>query len=579
MQNILKKKKIIVTLGLLLCILIIAGIYYLKNSPHSFDEALEVPFYHDLIISQIHLQGVSSDFSIKDGKIFRDGVEIDEKENKEQYQRVLRLALFYQWTREKPLLFSPNLEIEKFNNALDNLKIGNERSKEMAKINQNMFPVDFLKDFSDTSIVYRNFAGNISEENAEKLIDSMQKTAKSYISNAQDVKNIFKIAIEKNYGNRNIIFLGGATASTFPIMINDLELIIENGNAIEAEIQKISSCLKQSAAFCKRPLLSFAEPAENPNENLSTPDFLDKKEFENDSAELHGPYVVHSSCWKGRDVAQFIYASRKCEEYCTEWSYLADDVFFVKLGNKPIEKKLKEKGIMLSPQSPTVPYGCTDLEYKANLQTIDDAYNFFDHNSYFAEIKKGNTSLSNIDIEVMDRGTALENKFFNVKYPSDTALNELAVYYGFAYGFFSKNENISLQERENLLNRHILFSEKMSSFDLIMNRSSFHLENYENGISDLAELVKKPEYLFAARSNYSIFFLNFSSLAWIKEQKPKYVVDDFKLESVHYPDGSNIAPIINYQKAREIFGDEKLDSWKDLIKEIDLENELHHPKK
>ncbi|HAV11451.1 MAG TPA: hypothetical protein DCX32_02815 [Candidatus Moranbacteria bacterium] len=76
-----------------------------------------------------------------------------------------------------------------------------------------------------------------------------------------------------------------------------------------------------------------------------------------------------------------------------------------------------------------------------------------------------------------------------------------------------------------------------------------------------------PEYIFAARSAYSVTFLNFSPFVWMIGDSPRYMeqVSREERDKIVEEKGIEGMPVITHQEAVGLYGKEKLQEWRILI--------------
>src|SRR6266567_709651 len=232
-------------------VIIIFAVYYINRQPAAH--------WKDLEISQIYLTGVESEFSIKDGAVYENGKVLNGWFNNSKYDRVLKLALFYQWLKEDPLLFDPNLDRESFDVAIERMKKQNDLASSATNFGY-VNPVLFLQSFSKSSAAWEKFSKNVSEDNAKEMISAMNDARTNYTSDAGRIGGLFDETLAKGLGGNRLNFLGGETVSTIGIMAEDFGKIRKNGELLGEEIQKRQACLEDFV--CQRAADSFSIPTQ-----------------------------------------------------------------------------------------------------------------------------------------------------------------------------------------------------------------------------------------------------------------------------------------------------------------------------
>ncbi|MFA6097504.1 MAG: hypothetical protein WC788_07805 [Candidatus Paceibacterota bacterium] len=524
-----------------------------------------VPYYADLVIEGINLDNDDSSYSVRQGEFFQNGIGLDPDENKEKTDRILRLALFYQWAKEDPLMASSTLDAEKIGLSVNSLKAHQDEFIKTFGYDADIFAVGFFGKYIDSSIAYRDLSKNISEKNARILLGKMEDADNAYNKDEENLSGAVEDLKKNGLGEKRLVFLTGDTYTTADIVLRDLEKIKENSARIEAEIELRKECLLGSPADCIRPMENFGEPEAMAADNIE-PEILPKKILNlRDDVDYSGPYEVNSSCWKSpAGSRQYLYVSQECADadgYCLESSNLGTNIYFEKVekGNLRFEKYIREQGVLLIPQSATNPYECMNLEFQPRLATINYFYKKYKDKRFYEGMKAGDIfrELSSEAKGIIEKGVEAEQKFFDVKYPSEYELEYLGNYYGYTYSYFSKNKINA--GKDDLLERHSIIKEKMADIDLVVNK----ILNIFSGYRKKAGPDNPPlkAYIYFVRSNYSIFFLNFSSGVWRSDGGLGYlnIKDDLIGKGEVLP-----VFVIDRNDAIRAYGEEKVQEWLDV---------------
>ncbi len=487
---------------------------------------------------------------------------IGEKKTKD---RNVRLAQLHQWLKEDPLLFSQTMEIEKVRKSLAELEKEETVFVKNQKLPSNLFPLDFLHKFLETSEAFHAFDADATESNAEVLLTKMKETQKAY---GEDLKELTMAVtgLQQDYKMNKIIFLGGDTYTTMEMILNSLEKMKENTSALEKEIAQREKCWKESADFCGndsgRDAINRVS-ADVQDDQSSEPNFLSKKLINlPEEAVYTGPFHVHSQCW-GDKVNPYLYVTKECpadsSAGCEEVFYLANEAYFIQVSVR--DEKLREKDIEVVPQRATNSYTCEDFEYQTDLAVLDYFMEHYRNEFLFKEmVIDPNFAMFSVENKnVIQQGQAVEEKFFGKKYPSDTDMQNLGEHYARAYALAINNNLASADLQKKLLERALVAKEKMVNFDLLTNNITDFLGRYRKKLEP-GNRIAMQAYVYANRSNYSFFYLNFSDAVWRLPEKPEYFIPMGRPEEPH--------GIYNYAEAVAKFGEENLLRW------IDLSNKL-----
>lgn len=558
-------KKILFLIFAFLVIAIVAGFLVLeKSGTDIFALKYGSVQYSDIEIGNMKLNGSESTFSIKGGKVFKDGDELASKKS-DEYERILKLAVFFQNLRENPLLFDPYLDLNAFEKAVLKMKDANDALDQKTGWGYAN-PVSFLEKFLKSSRQYKNFSENVSEENAVEMLAKIREAQIAYVEEAKRLQEVFEV-IAGNSGESAMAYLGGESYSSIKLIHQDYGKIIANGEVLRGEIEKMSECLENFK--CKRAYLAWENPKLLEIQEGAPLEMLPLEDRDLNNLEIEkGPLEITSSCW-GREKENYIFLAKRCypeQEFCLDWSILAEDAHYVKLGDTPQEEEFKKLGVLRKNQNSTAPYGCNDLTYKPKMRTMAFALD-----NYASERLFGESSIENLSKEisekakiVWEKGKQVEQDFFDATYPSDRALENLGEYYKSAYFFLAAEGVEDSEMKNNFLERIDVISGNFVGSDLILNRSAYHFGNFANDFSleDLNQ--KQKEYVFANRNDYSITFLGFSPFVWKSENESEYVFKDSKSGSEI---SDELRPVIDHQTALRLYGKEKLKEWRMIIRD------------
>jgi hypothetical protein len=582
-MNSRKKTKLNLIFPALIFVLISAAVFLAVKYVPTFragdadknnEEIKNAVFYKDIDINKLSLAGDGDEYSLKNGEFFRNGNRIDVNSDNSKAARILRLALFYKQLAEEPVLFSINIDSQELGSSIDSLKVSREKllengnkngktvgTKEAEKL-YGLFPVSFLEAFQESSEQFKKFSGDISENNAAELLKLIDDTSVKYGENISGLKNNFdEYTNSTSKSNSRLMFLGGKTLVHPEIYGRDLTIMQKNHSAISEKISRLKKCLNISAEFCERPVLTTKiqkdQSATPAADNTPTKKILSKKELGIDGlTDISGPYGVSSPCWGDNNI-HYIYNWPRCiNGNCFEWSVLADDAFFRKTSDKFAEdKKWIAKKIPIVPLNPTSPYSCNDLEYKPALEAMDYFYKKYGGDMIFEKILAEGVPEKLRSVFIL--GSEAERSFFDAKYPDSVSFKKLSDSYRQAYATAATNMLFGQKERQELLDRYIVSAEKMVNFHMILNRVIMHLNSLARKIQ-LNDTALDVFYLYGARNNYSLLFMNFSPFMWVAEEHPSYLeISDEAIRN----DLSKMDAVIDHSGAIIRFGERNITKW------------------
>jgi len=496
---------------------ILGGIFFvIKN--FSEEEKL-TKLLEDVSIPKIEVG--AKEYSIKNGRV-------EQKVNVFTSVKILRLVAFYQWNKEDPIFYSPDLNIKKIYNSV--LKTEESQKKLFAalKTKDRIYPIDFLKSFTETASITQNFFLRPSLEAAKMLSLKQSQTASVYKKDAQSLATLIR---DKNkYTNKQLksVVLFNVEES-IETVVSDIDKLALNADVLLNELMKREKCLK-GMSKCIRPSSNYVRPVLN----LSTNDpvknkFLDKKIIfynkKQNELIVRGPYRAKTPCFGwGENYSYPKHYFYVRQDSGTIDIQLADETYFKKINSytvNPLDRIFLQNGIDHRIVASSTLYMCT---YSGNLAEISEMDTFLNENKpLFYTV---NIDSKEPDSDFFKEANYVEEKVFNSTYPDYEDLKTLSSYYGYAYKLISHNNIFNYPNqifKEELLRRKIVINAKLGDFYKIL--------NYTNSIIDYSIQLEwtKPkgniEYalLYPYRSYYSIMYMPFSDVVYRQTENLEYL--------------------------------------------------------
>jgi hypothetical protein len=537
-------------------------------------EELIGPSFQDVYLEKIKLNNDNESYTLKNEKIVN--LKGEEVEEKNKINKILSLALFYQWNKEDPLFTSPDFDWVGFEKSLNILNQEEAKLLGLIDLKKSVFPKSFLFEIKNVSLYQDTFMGNPSETNADALLGALEKAVDAYHSNILSLED----SIKNIDNNQNFIFLADGLTNK-KIILSDIAKIANNVIFLKKEIKNRKSCFSGDINHCLRPGLFFEKPEFKIYKDLSEESFAENIKFlEKEKLfhvegykknQLRGPYEIETRCIQEINPffgdKQYLYAVTTYDNILGTNDLLfksATTNYYSKYLPPIIEKKLKYKKTEWKPIPETNPYTCTNFEYLTQIATTDKFFVELKDNRLYSNVKNNIdfNSFSKDFKDLINEGQRIEDTFFNKNYPSFKDLELLSRFYGHTYTFISR-ENISV-DKEEFLRRYLIIDRKFSNFDSLFNN---FILLYLNVLKRyyLEESAVSYNYIFLLRSAYSLTYFPFSSSVWRSQEKLKYF-DIFKKE--------NNERYINYQEAVLEYGEDEVLRWNENNNMPQIYNEL-----
>jgi len=442
--------------------------------------------------------------------------------------KLMDLLAFYQWTKEDPLFYSPDLNTDKLIQVVNSIDEHQRKYLDYIKEKNHIYPTDFLKSFAQVAKLTREFLKSPTLEMAQNLIAKQKKTTHFYKIEAENLSSV----ILKKGPNKKFAPVTILSARSTETITSGLALIAGNASLLSSEIDKRELCL-MARGDCLRPSNKFEKPASLviDDSNLKKA-FLDKKlifaplEKTFDDSSIQGPYRAKTPCFGwGENFSSpehYFYINNKTEDIDIE---LATEIYFRKLSSgtqAPDEKILKDSGINYLHANASGYYYCDNNEYFAEIAELD---RFLLENKPVLSVV--NPFEDKLNIAVFEKARAYEKAFFESKYPSYENLRVLGLHYGYLYKVISQDKNYSnknsLQEGD-LLQRYLVITRKLGYFEKLL----YHADGFIKFNIDLDPLLGRNHdfaynALYPFRNFYGVMYLPFSPVVYRTNEKPPYV--------------------------------------------------------
>ncbi|MBI2021355.1 hypothetical protein HYS93_00535 [Candidatus Daviesbacteria bacterium] len=513
-------------------------------------------------------------------KIYRieDNGNIEPKD--ENYSQVVNLAAFYQWTKEDPLFYSPDFNTEEFFKTVEYYK--KEQTNLLRVIEQitHIYPTDFQDSFANTAKVTEEFLRNPSDELAEKLIKSQIATINSYRSEINSLIQITSPLKEVEPVTFNL-------KTSSKIFLSDYKRIAENANALQVEIDRRVSCLREGKA-CQRPAFSFVKidkiypiPEDKAPERL-----LDKKTVLNypqlkREIKVRGPYQAYSPCtglneqdlsWPNLPyyISDLSTTNIEFPDIPAYRFELASNVFFRRVNKTPIlpgDDQINKLGLDYIYQSATAIYMCP---YQAYFNEITQNDLFLKENKPFLNNFKSLKNLPPSFSKIVSQAKSYEETIFSKRYQSFADLENLANLYGYLYRLVAEGRNFKESDqinplKEELLRRSLIIKRKLGGYNLVLNSVLFHLRTstYREIIRPNPDLNTVVAYNYFMNTAYSLMYLPFTRSVWRLSDNLQYH-DKVLVKGVIGFEG----PYFDYYQALERYSKEGISKW--FVHEVEI---------
>jgi len=519
----LKRKKRVLVLSIIpvtiAVISVVVWIYLLELSA----EKILSKMLSDVVVSNIQYK--SKKYAVRNGRVVPSINIFDSV-------KILRLAAFYQWNKEDPLYYSPDINPTQFNLAVEKVDKAQKELLSALKMEDRVYPTEFLYSFGKTASLTHEFMKNPSQTSAEIMLSMQLQTVDKYDNEVNRMLSILR-SIRKNNKkisnyNSTVLFNVSLTPDT---VISNFESLNENSIAMQKEIHERKMCY-EGKGICKRPSQFFRKPQ---NEFTGIPlkksKFLDSKmvfataeDFEPN--QIKGIFRAKTPCYgwgENFSSPEDYYYLREFENMLTVRP--ATEIYFRKLLPIPdvsARRKMFMDHIPYAFEDSSILYMCSNHDH---LVQISEMY-YFLNNSDPILSQEGIIDNSTLDPLFAQKAEEYEKKIFEADHLSYDELSVLADYYVYIYKHIvsqdsNSAENIKL--KDELLKRKLMIQNKLGLFYKILNFSALAIEEteelgYKNHPKEYVEII-----MYYYRNFYGVMYMPFSPAIYRNDEPPVYL--------------------------------------------------------
>jgi hypothetical protein len=305
---------------------------------------------------------------------------------------------FARLTQEDPLFYSPFLDGEAFNSAVESLEVSERALKKttLEKLgtrsepyaasymklirSHSLFPTDFLGQLPALARATEEFTARPTARKARLLLDRYKKAQNTYEAQAASMVNAFDAIDEHVPDNYPLYYFFTDSAISLSVAGYDFVLIYQNSIALGKEIENRSACLsgqgscaqRQSAAL-DSSITSRIEPITTKGSNA---EFVrDTLPFKDTDRKVTGPYSVTSACWGGSRTQQSMYGIYSARNGKTSLLPKLTEQNYYRMvpsnATDAIGKAIITKGLSFYNQPEATTYECSDLTFYPEILALD----------------------------------------------------------------------------------------------------------------------------------------------------------------------------------------------------------------
>lgn len=412
------------------------------------------------------------------------------------------LDQFVRLTKEDPLFYSPFLDGETFQSAIESLKVSERALKKTAleKLSTRsepyaasymelirshpLFPIDFLRQLPSLARATEEFTARPTARKARLLLARYEKVQEMYEANAFSMVQAFDAIDARVPDDYPLYYFFTESAISLSVAKHDFNLIYKNSLALGEEIESRRTCLSGQGSCTERPspeldssVISRIEPVTLTGPNA---EFVrDTLPFKDTDRTITGPYSVTSGCWGGLGTGQLMYSIYSTRNGKTSVLPKLGDQNYYRMvspgATDAIGKAIIGKGISFYNQPEGTTYECSDLTFYPEILTLDFMNTYIESNRATTETIASSPEIAKL----------WQNKFGLLA----PALQSLADY------------------------TNLLETSQRAGDDYVLS----------------------PQFLFMTRSAYSLTYLPFAHSIWRIDEQPRYMITRQEYERLGAP--------------------------------------------
>lgn len=501
---------------------------------------INIPKYFS--VKNIWLNDINYD--IVNWKVFQNNEKIS---NNEISNKVLSLWIFYDNFLKDPIFVLNNID-NNYINSISELEKNNLLIKNTFWIQNDFYPINFLKSTIKSTNSYTEFKNKISYENANILLNFIKNTNNKYYINLINKRKELSLYDEK-FQEKKVINWAWEFIIDLNLIKSDYDKMIQNSLLIKEKINKRERCLN-NIKYCENIKYQIDDIKLNYINNeidYNIDDFVDYKKILDNIAWT---FWVLNWCWEKDDLTYYTVRNIFDKAYKLDEIKLYDSEKFnlrplVKIN--PYENELINKWAKFFTDIHLNFYSCNNSEFHIKLANMIYFYNKYKNNKLE---KFTNFKLSNITfLKKINEVINFENNFLDSKNPNEINYNILLEKYIELYSYIQEN-HINLNDIENeLIQRINNIKQNTNNLGPVINGVIIHNSNFLNwSIIQINEskkteqkkeiITSSREFLLMNRLAYSILYFNFSPSFYINPEKIVYSekIDESNVPDISYGD-------------------------------------------
>jgi hypothetical protein len=395
-----------------------------------------------------------------------------------------------------------------------------------------IWPVNFLEELQASQGAMERFEAWPNRWNAWRMILRQQAASRAYVADAVAIRKSYEAV--SNYvpgaplpqSPRYFLDRLDINVVTSNIIVDDLRLIEKNGEHILRVLAERKQCLFRGKCQGVTLRNRLAQVSYHEDSRPLLPEKVLNSSYYNFARPL-GLFQAPSRCFISHEdgketLSPFLLVEERWNNLPTIIRpILANERYYVEIPSTPrtnppepfVFKFMRERGLNYFSSGPAGPDKCADLSFYPQLATI----------YYVAQFLKETSGIfanSNISTPSALAAAKAERDFMASEMPSYADLLNLY-----------QNYLATLEDQETLVSSGIQPERIREVISVIEAQTPFFPELLNlavfSSLAFLEELNRSTylanmNYLFTARTHYSLLFLPFSSAFWRLSEKPRY---------------------------------------------------------